>query len=117
MYKLDYTYDNSGDRKVRIYIDGSEIGAYNTQNAATGTLTDKSAEALLLGMYSGSTLPFDGILDEFRLANVQRSANWIATTFNNQDDPGTFWSTGAWELNLPTIGPIQTGRTIGGDLA
>ncbi|KKL95613.1 hypothetical protein LCGC14_1852840, partial [marine sediment metagenome] len=96
MYKLDFTYDNSGDRKVRIYLDGAEVG-YTAQNAATNTLTDKSAENLLLGVYTGGALRFDGILDEFTLANVQRSANWISTTYNNQNDPATFWGVGSQE--------------------
>ncbi|MFX1411676.1 MAG: hypothetical protein ACFFA6_15100, partial [Promethearchaeota archaeon] len=40
---------------------------------------------------------FDGIIDEVRLSNVVRSAFWIATEYNNQEDPGSFFSVGGEE--------------------
>lgn len=33
---------------------------------------------------------FVGVLDEWAISNVARSANWITTTYNNQVSPGTF---------------------------
>jgi predicted glutamine amidotransferase len=40
---------------------------------------------------------FKGILDEIRLSNTARSANWILTSYNNQKDPHTFYSIGSEE--------------------
>lgn len=37
------TYNNTGDRKIRIYYNGREV-SYATQTAATGTVTDDSSE-------------------------------------------------------------------------
>jgi hypothetical protein len=34
--------------------------------------------------------PFNGPIDEFRIAHVQRSDGWIATTWNNMSNPGAF---------------------------
>ena len=39
---------------------------------------------------SGIADPFNGHIDEFRIAHVQRSDGWIATTWNNMSSPGTF---------------------------
>jgi hypothetical protein len=39
---------------------------------------------------SGITDPFNGHIDEFRIAHVQRSDGWIATTWNNMSDPRAF---------------------------
>jgi hypothetical protein len=34
--------------------------------------------------------PFNGHIDEFRIAHVQRADGWIETTWNNMSDPGAF---------------------------
>jgi hypothetical protein len=46
---------------------------------------------------SGITDPFNGHIDEFRIAHVQRSDGWIETTWNNMSDPGAFAVAGAEE--------------------
>jgi hypothetical protein len=39
--------------------------------------------------------PFNGHIDEFRIAHVQRSDGWIATTWNNRSNPGALSAAGA----------------------
>ena len=46
---------------------------------------------------SGIADPFNGHIDEFRIAHVQRSDGWIETTWNNMNDPGAFATTGPEE--------------------
>ena len=46
---------------------------------------------------SGIADPFNGHIDEFRIAHVQRSDGWIETTWNNMSDPGAFAVAGAEE--------------------
>jgi hypothetical protein len=46
---------------------------------------------------SGIADPFNGNIDEFRIAHVQRSDGWIATTWNNMSDPGAFAAAAAEE--------------------
>jgi hypothetical protein len=46
---------------------------------------------------SGIADPFNGHIDEFRIAHVQRSDGWIETTWNNMSDPGEFAVAGAEE--------------------
>jgi len=38
---------------------------------------------------------FDGILDEIRLTQSLRSADWIEAEYNNQNDPSTYLSVGS----------------------
>ena len=44
--------------------------------------------------YSGA-FQFAGLVDELRLSNVARSADWIATEYHNQNSPGSFVTVGA----------------------
>ena len=39
----------------------------------------------------------DGYLEEVRISDEWRSNDWLAATYNNQNDPGTFYNVGAEE--------------------
>jgi hypothetical protein len=41
--------------------------------------------------------PFNGHIDAFRIAQIQRSDGWIETTWNNMSDPDAFAAAGAAE--------------------
>jgi hypothetical protein len=59
---------------------------------------DLNSAALWIGRHlSGIADPFNGHIDEFRIAHVQRSHGWIETTWNNMSDPGAFAVTEAEE--------------------
>jgi len=45
-----------------------------------------------------SSYKYGGTLDEVRISNVARSAEWIATEYKNQSDPFSFYSIGLAEL-------------------
>jgi len=40
---------------------------------------------------------FKGLIDEVRILNVSLDASWVATEYNNQNDPSTFHSVGSEE--------------------
>jgi len=40
---------------------------------------------------------FNGLIDEVRVSNTVRSAEWVSTERNNQDDPGSFYFVGPEE--------------------
>ena len=46
---------------------------------------------------SGVADPFNGHIDECRIAHVQRSDGWIETTWNDMSNPGAFAAAGAEE--------------------
>jgi len=62
---------------------------------------------------------FFGTLDEVRVSEASRSAAWIATSYNNQNDPGAFLSAaseevgpgpvGYWTFDEPSAGTGQAG--------
>jgi hypothetical protein len=59
---------------------------------------DLNSAALGIGRHvSGVADPFNGHIDEFRIAHVQRSDGWIATTWNDVSDAGAFAVAGAEE--------------------
>jgi hypothetical protein len=61
-------------------------------------LIDLNATALGIGRHvSGIADPFNGHIDAFRIAHIQRSDGWIETTWNNMSNPGAFAAAGAEE--------------------
>ncbi|MHA2334083.1 MAG: DUF2341 domain-containing protein [Candidatus Hodarchaeales archaeon] len=96
---------NDSVNTLKAYLNG-------TLDATVSSLdiTTSHNEIFRFGSYGDSGTPkefFDGILDECRISNVIRSAEWIATEYNNQQDPANFYSVGleeyAQDLNPPVI--------------
>ena len=57
-----------------------------------------NSAALGIGRHvAGIADPFNGHIDEFRIAHVQRSDGWIATTWNNMSNASAFAAAGAEE--------------------
>jgi hypothetical protein len=79
---------------VRTYINGEEVG---TPQAHPGAI-DKDPMDLRIGAgnYPGY---IDGTIDEVRISNIDRSAEWIQTSYNNQSNPSAFYSVGAEEAD------------------
>lgn len=80
---------NSATNGYKFYLNGVAKTPANTGNLSSGnTITlgyrpDNAAQA------------FNGVEDEVRISNNVRSADWIATEYNNQSSPSTFYSIGA----------------------
>jgi hypothetical protein len=64
------------------YIDGARVGAVSFKS---------NAQITYLGNYQGGSQQW-GKVDEARISNTARSADWIATEFNNQNSPSTFYT-------------------------
>ena len=88
------TYDkDAGPNNQRLYLNGARVA----QMSDTLPI-DLNSAALGIGRHvSGIADPFNGHIDEFRIAHVQRSDGWIETTWNNMSDPGAFAVAGAEE--------------------
>jgi hypothetical protein len=74
---------------LSIYIDGA------LSATAPGASSTPANNALNIGDYGGSGEYFGGALDEIRISNMARSADWIAAEYNNQSSPTTFYSIGS----------------------
>jgi hypothetical protein len=80
---------------IIFYIDGAELSSH-----ARTTAIDVSSNNLFLGALNQlgtAIVKFNGTLDEMRISDTARSADWISAQYNNQDSPSTFYSVGAQE--------------------
>ncbi len=80
----------SSEDSRTIYLDGANAVTVNTAHSASqGTWGGTYVGDLPI---SGSTSVFvvDGRIDEVRVSNVVRSADWILATYNNLNSVGTF---------------------------
>jgi len=107
---LTGTYDGS---QLKVYVNGVLDGAANTTEAIS--YADKAGygpnpQTLYIGTRhnannSSNTYPgdlsnyFSGRIDEVRISNVARSADWILTEYRNQSSPSTFYTAGSEEVN------------------
>lgn len=75
-----------------IYFDGAlEATGTISWNIFIGSATDQ----LTVGRLGGGTQPMTGSVDEIHIINTNRGADWIATEYNNQKTPSTFYAIGA----------------------
>jgi hypothetical protein len=87
-------------REVKIYVDGLAMG-FTVVNVPTLWTTNAQPVDWLWGGHPSVAGWFAGMMDEIRVANVVRSAGWLATEFANQSSPSTFAAIGAAEQLAP----------------
>jgi|GEM_PF-5643812 len=84
-----YTYDPSlPSQKAKLYIDAIK------QNYTSHTPDSASPDSFYMGAISGGLQPYTGLVDELRISTIARSATLIATEYNNQVSPSTFYTVG-----------------------
>lgn len=80
------TRDNSNN--VYVYMDGSlEVTGSVSGTVATG-------RKYTIGSWGNTSYMWTGSIDEVRTASTARSAGWITTEYNNQNNPATFSALG-----------------------
>jgi hypothetical protein len=102
---------------VVLACDGSSCSAYRNGALQSGTATQLAVGTgdnvkIAMGDF-GDSGPFTGQLDEVRISTIARSLDWIATEYNNQSSPSTFFSVGSQQgsgappqVNSPTFSPV-----------
>jgi len=97
-YYITATYDSSAGLKS--YVNAS----VDASVAANGGLAYNNATTYI--SHDSFTTPryWDGQIDEARVSNIARSADWIATEYNNQSSPSTFYVLGGSSVQNPTGG-------------
>jgi hypothetical protein len=84
-----------GSSNMNIYINGSNAGgSYDGSGGSLAYGTDNAA----MGSNAWGNSFLNGSLDEVRLSNVARSADWIATEYHNQYNPASFCGMGGEEM-------------------
>jgi hypothetical protein len=96
-YHLVGVYDGTD---IIIFVDGNYVYDYSQSGSIAGT-----SDPVWIGKGDQA---FDGLIDEVRISNVIRSADWIKTEYTNQNDPDSFYSvSGANNVNVPSILDFQ----------
>ncbi len=65
-YHVAMTYDDLGDRKVRLYVDGVDLGFIQQSAVSGGRLTSESIP-ITIGDRTGGGRPFAGNIDDVRI--------------------------------------------------
>jgi hypothetical protein len=88
-YIAHLTYDGS---TIRFYIDGNEEDSISNSDTISDSTTD-----LTIGRHPSFGQPFDGLIDEVRIMDVARNADWISTEIENLKNNATFITFGTEE--------------------
>lgn len=102
---VELVYDNTNGLHA-IYINGSSV-ASNTHSTSNPNLT-----GLTINAVAANNSYDKRQIDEIRLSDIARPANWITAEYNNQLAPDTFYSLGG-AIGASTITGIssQTGTS------
>ncbi|MDQ3008841.1 MAG: DUF2341 domain-containing protein [bacterium] len=94
-----------------IYVNG-QLTASEVTTGTPGTTTDPFQIGYDTGT-GGANNYTNGKIDEVRVSNIVRSADWIATEYNNQSSPLTFFSVSTVQTqnNESGIGAASNGGT------
>ncbi len=93
---LAFTRASNGDRII--YVDGTEVASDNSVESFS--ISDDDL------FISTTTYDYRGDIDEVRISNITRDSAWIATEYNNQFAPGSFFT----QLNAePVLDNIEAG--------
>ena len=96
--QLVWTYEGS-NKKNHLFRNGVEItGSPMTLANAANTTGSAGYLGFAPSPAYGASNGMLGMLDEVRIATVQRAPAWIATEYANQSSPSTFYTVGAEQL-------------------
>jgi hypothetical protein len=97
-HKLDWVLD--GGNVSHLYIDAAQADMKQlgtpTTAASTGVIANAPTPITDWAGPNG-TMAFAGSLDEVRIANTDRSLNWLKIEYANQHKPSTFYMVGMLE--------------------
>lgn len=97
--QVAFSWDGAGN--FAYYINGAASGTGSTaQNPTTGTSR--------LGGSACYSESLAGSIDEVKISFSQRSAGWIATEYNSESNPTTFYTVGA--QSTPSAGTTKVSR-------
>ena len=87
-----------GSNYMDMYIDGSNSGmSYSNTNSPWDFYSDTD--------FRISSNYFNGSIDEVTISNTVRSAQYISTSYNNQNSTSTFYSIGSHQSTLAPSNP------------
>jgi hypothetical protein len=93
-----YPVGQTSSDQWSLYLDGAPLSVIDNSPATMDTALNDPQYLPAIGTiryWGGSSDTFLGTLDEARISNIARSADWISAEYNNQSSPATFYSVGA----------------------
>jgi len=105
----DVVVTRSGTQ-VKLFIDGTNVFSSSSGSASPfttgGCLIVGQEQDTICGGFD-SLQNFEGEIDEIRISGITHSNNWIITEYNNQNNPGTFYTVGTEETSSVITSPGQ----------
>ncbi|NQT96172.1 MAG: DUF2341 domain-containing protein, partial [Candidatus Marinimicrobia bacterium] len=89
-----------------LYLDGA-LDTPGYTNSKNGTTSGSSNLFIGKGSRDGTTSSWDGLIDEVRISNIARSADWLSTEYNTSSNPATFFSVSVVN-EAPVLADIET---------
>jgi len=86
--KVTLTWDEVED-ELKVYLDGEQIGSTQT---SIDTFSGSLNASTNLGATYDENSTWEGDVDEVRISDIARSADWELTEFFNQDNPDKFYT-------------------------
>lgn len=99
-YHVVITHD--GSTGTPTYVINGVVETISTHAFGTGDAVTNT-DNYIIGNRGDQTRTFDGIIDEFRISNVQRSTDWSITEYNNQANFSTHVQVGNQERTLNVL--------------
>jgi RHS repeat-associated protein len=96
---------SASSTQATVYVNGLPNG---TASGHQNQIADDSSQIAYLAFDSLYTYSLNGATDELRISNTARSADWIATEYNNQSSPSTFYQL----YSENTQGAVPTSTTV-----
>ncbi|MDP9081610.1 MAG: DUF2341 domain-containing protein [Bacteroidota bacterium] len=89
---------------LSVYVNGAQ---YSINSSGTSPF---SVSNFYIGVgEGGNQLYFNGLIDEPRVSNVSKTADWLLTEYNNQNSPTSFISKGTLATNVTNAELIYGG--------
>jgi uncharacterized repeat protein (TIGR02543 family) len=96
----------------KFYINGAQVTTRGTSTTVASIYNNVGVPLYIGRCPYDSTRYLKGSLDEIRISNPVRSASWILTCYNSQNNPSTFYQVGTEEqleaprytLTITTVG-------------
>ena len=98
-HHVAFVYTWGTGSSAKFYIDGVEdTGASWISGNGNNAWANSNIDTRIGSAPHGK---FDGTIDEVRISATARNAAWIKTSYNNQNDPSTFYTVGGQEDASP----------------
>ena len=105
-YHIVITHDSTTNLNS-LYVDG-QLAVTRTRGLDYSTL---SPDTIIGAFYSpGQSLKFTGLIDEVRISNIVRDADWVEANYNLMFDPGSYVTFGPEQVPEPaSLGLLALG--------